>query len=183
MEMYFPIFFLLTHRTSKSLSVMNWFFDFSLDIISCFHLSYNSCTGLTSITLKRQNERKKILKNFLLSYLFFTHWICNYGCVSKWLFFSPLNRPAYDMLQNQAEMLQLPGTTPVLSVLRAVFHCKDPVMGFLEALNSNSLWQMQMGFKSYIYYCTQTVWGISLFTSCYKWIFKCLHRFWTNCAK
>lgn len=43
--------------------------------------------------------------------------------------------------------------------------------------------KMQMGFKSYIYYCTQTVWGISLFTSCYKWIFKCLHRFWTNCAK
>lgn len=63
------------------------------------------------------------------------------------------------MLQNKAEMLQLPGTTPVLSVLRATLHSKDPVMGFLEALNSNSPWQNADGI--YIIY-------ILLHTNCLR---------------
>lgn len=60
--------------------------------------------------------------------------------------FSTLNHPAYDTWQNKAEMLQLPETTPVLSVLRATFHGKDPVTRFLGALNPNAPHKMQMGF-------------------------------------
>lgn len=54
------------------------------------------------------------------------------------------------MLQNKAEMFQLLETTPVLSVLRATSHSKDPVMACLGAFNSNSAHKIQMGFKSYI---------------------------------
>ena len=80
--MHVTIFFLLTHRTSWTAPVIE---DELLSLLSqyniCFHLSYNFCTSLTSIAIKRAKWKEKNLKE-LFTIFSLLHPLLSFVCIN-----------------------------------------------------------------------------------------------------
>lgn len=126
------VFFFRPRRPSRQLPLlkMNWFYQFCLNIAFWFHLSNNFCTSLTSI--KRAKWKKKKNLNEFFSILSLLHPLI----LDVWVNDSSLSLlTTWHVIHCRTrESCELPGTIPVLSVLTATFHSRDPDMGLLEAL-------------------------------------------------